>query len=140
MRPGLSVGAAGLLAAIVLTFAACNKQGGDAGAPEENLQQFELHEIGGLYDVYLKEKQRPPSSVKDLKQYDVGFPNGFEALQAGRCVAVWGLDPATLPDRAHTVLAYQAQTPTQDGYVLLADLNIKKMSADEFKALTKTTP
>src|SRR5439155_24427221 len=117
-------GAVALFAAIALSFAARNKQGGDAGAPEENLQQFELHEIGGLYDVYLKEKQRPPSSVKELKQYDVGFPNALEALQAGRCVAVWGLDPATLPDRAHTVLAYQAQTPTQGCYVPLAGLNI----------------
>jgi hypothetical protein len=137
MRRALCIQARHFLVAVVLACSACGKQTVEPEVAEENLQQFELVEIGGLYDVHLKEKQRPPTSLNDFKPYDVGFPSGFLALQEGRCIAVWGLNPANISDRTHTVVAYQKETPAHGGYVLLADLSVKKVSADDFKSLAK---
>ena len=125
------------LASVLLFLPACGKNAGDAGTPEENMQHFELHEIGSLYNVYVTEKHRAPNSVNELKTYEVGFPTGFAALQTGKCVAVWGVDLEKSANKGSLVLAYQKEVPTQGGLVLLANQTIKKMTPEEFKAAPK---
>jgi hypothetical protein len=58
---------------------------------------------------------------------------GFQALQSGQYVAVWGVTA----DDSRTVLAYQKDATKQGGAVLMADGSVKNMSADELQAALK---
>ena len=126
-----------LFAFLVFTLAACGKSGvNDTGKPEENLQQYELHEIASLYKLYQEDKGRPPAKLADLEAYEAGYSNAFDALRRGRCLTVWGVN-MNAPNASETLLAYQKQAPTQGGYVVMADETIKKLTSEEFKALRK---
>src|SRR5438445_327699 len=122
-----------LLLVAILAGAACSRSAGPTSNPEENLKQFELHEIGGLYQLHQLEKNKPPTRLKDLEPFEQGYPHGYQALASGACIAVWGIDVKDPAAAAGRVLAYQKQTPTEGGLALFGDQSIKKLSAAEFK-------
>lgn len=108
-----------------------NKSVGD---PEVQRRKSEFAEIYDMYMASVKKNGRPPKQVSDLKQFSGIYPVGLKALQDGQYVAVWGVSDKS----SNTVLAYEKDAPTQGGAVLMADGNVKTMSADELQAALKT--
>jgi hypothetical protein len=98
-----------------------------------------LEEVGGLYLSASNLKKKPPTSIKDLAKNRDVFMNGYNALERGEVVVYWGVtatpgDPAGTADE---VLAYKADVPTNGGPVLLKNLTIKTMTAEQFRAAPK---
>ena len=109
-----------------------DKAGGD---PEMQRRKSELEQIHTIYMMYLKNNQRPPTKLSDLnqKQFQEVYPAGFQALQKGEYIAVWGVD---INNDSGAVLAYEKDAPKKGGAVILADGTFKNMSAEEVQAAT----
>jgi hypothetical protein len=121
-----------LLAVLHVSAAGCGKKSDTFS--ETDFGKTILQEIHDLYTGYIKNNQRPPHQLSDLKKYEAINPIGYNALKDGRYVAVWGLNTKD----GGTVLAYPKDAPTQGGAVLMADGSVKNMSADELQAALKT--
>jgi hypothetical protein len=104
------------------------------GDPEVQLRKSELAEVYEMYMSSVKQNGRPPKQLSDLKSFAQISPVGFKALQDGRYIAVWGVSDKG----SNTVLAYEKDAPKQGGAVLMADGNVKNMTADELQAALKT--
>jgi hypothetical protein len=111
--------------------------GGDRsiGDPQEHRRKAELAEIYEIYTGYAKRNQRPPRQWSDLNQAEFQgvYPIGFQALQSGQYIAVWGVSGKD----EGTVLAYEKDAPAKGGMVLMADGTVKTMSANELQAALK---
>jgi hypothetical protein len=117
------------LAVVAIMAAGC--KGATDPDPAVQRQKSVLTEIFELYQDYTKRnQQQPPKQLSDLKQLKQIYPVGYEALQKGDYVVVWGVagkDPGT-------ILAYEKNAAEQGGPVIMADGAYKTMTADEFKA------
>src|SRR5262249_3233357 len=100
----------------------------------------ELREVAGLLAAYSGETGRGPSRPADLARYELGFPLGYQAVQSGAIVVVWGarmLGEGEIANASDGVIAYEKKAPDEGGMVLLENGNIKQMSADQFKSAPK---
>jgi hypothetical protein len=101
---------------------------------EAQRRKSEFAEIYDMYMSVMKQNGRPPKQLTDFKAFAQISPVGYKALQDGQYVAVWGVSDKG----SNTVLAYEKDAPKQGGAVLMADGNVKSMSADELQAALKT--
>lgn len=123
------------LAVLSLSIAACSKSvPGATDNPEEDQKYYELQEVGWLYEAGQVDRQKPPTKLKDLEPYQMGYPVGYQALRAGQCVVIWGVDMLNDPTPQQTVLAYRQEAATAGGMVLLVDKSIKTMTPEQLKA------
>ncbi len=134
-----------LLALAVLATApapGCGPPQSVSNSPE-HYDMGSLEEVGQLYVSAYNTKKKAPASLKDCPKADL-FMSGVNAIKNGEVVVYWGVVPT--PGDAATagenlIVAYKADVPEKGGYVLLQDMNIKAMTADEFKAAPKpSTP
>lgn len=106
----------------------------DADGSEES-------ELGQVFNLYRggpkATRARPPSKLEDLKTQRTLYSRGYAAIQHGNIVVAWGTDLAKVESPEATVLAYEKQTPTDGGSVLMADGTIKTMTPQEFQAAPK---
>ena len=95
----------------------------------------ELSEVYEMFATFTKHNQRPPKQLSDLnsKEFQGIYPVGLKALRDGQYVAVWGVD--VNGKDSGTVLAYEKDAPKQGGAVLMANGNVKTMSADDLQAI-----
>jgi hypothetical protein len=119
-----------LVGALALAAGGCGQATHEVTATD--VRNYELEEIRDMYKLYAEDKHRPPTQLAQLKQYEPGFSKGFEALQSGEVVVVWGADLSETAGKG--VLAYGKDVPTKGGPVLLRDGTIKIMTAQEFQA------
>jgi hypothetical protein len=105
-----------------------------AADPEVQRRNSELAEIYESYMQVRKSNGRPPKQLSDLKPFAGINPVGYQALQNGQYIAVWGVSASD----AGAVIAYQKDAPKQGGAVLMADGSVKNMTADELQAALKT--
>ncbi|VTR94517.1 Uncharacterized protein OS=Singulisphaera acidiphila (strain ATCC BAA-1392 / DSM 18658 / VKM B-2454 / MOB10) GN=Sinac_0826 PE=4 SV=1 [Gemmata massiliana] len=99
-----------------------------------------LHEVGGLIQMYSGETGKGPKKVADLTKYQNGYPLGFQAVQSGDVVVVWGAKIGGEGEAASgptNVIAYEKKTPTEGGWVLLQNTTTKQMSASDFASAPK---
>jgi hypothetical protein len=130
------------LALLALTLAGCSS---DAPSPSDQQgppKDLMLVQVGGLVSSAASENRRAPQSLAEVAKFESTYPLGYAAVKSGDVVVIWGASVAAEGDvaagRAGTnVIAYEKQTPTEGGLVLLENGNVKKMSADEFKAAPK---
>ena len=96
----------------------------------------------GLIDLQrlLKEEaaaNRPmPKKMADMTQLEGPYPAAATFVQNKAVVYIWGSGIDSGPGSGTTVIAYEAETPSNGGSVLLQDGTIKQMTAEEFKAAT----
>ena len=123
------------LTALPLLALGCGKSQ-DAGDPDVERHKNVLTELFEMYSVYAKKNQKPPQRVADLTQKDnqTIHPAGAQALQSGEYTVVYGTD---LTATADAILAYHKSVPNDGGWVLLANGNVKQMTAAEFNAPKK---
>jgi hypothetical protein len=128
-----------ILTVCCLALLAAGCGGTNAPRSTDQVAQDNLAQVGELYRHYQFTKKKPPQKVADLGLVRSLAGNGFEALQSGKIIALYG---ATLPDtdedpghaESSEVLAYEKEVPESGGYVLMLNRTTKKMTADEFKA------
>jgi hypothetical protein len=110
----------------------------DGKPPEADV----LGEVAGLISSYSGEFRKAPQKLSDLARYEPGYPLGFQALKSGDIEVVWGAR-MTIEEGSGgysgtaDVVAYQKQTPTGGGLVLLQNGDVKQMTAEEFKSAPK---
>ena len=109
---------------------------GGSSSPTLTRQETELREIHEVYRHFVKSQQRPPSQLSDLvqQQYEGIYPATARALREGKYLVVWGVKG----QEAGILLAYEKDTPTRGGAVVMADGTVKHLTAEEFKALHKS--
>lgn len=93
-----------------------------------------LTDIFEVYSLFAKNHQRPPKQLSDLtrREYETTNPAGVRGLKSGEYVVVWG----TVIGES-SVLAYEKDVPQSGGMVVLADGNIKSMSASDLQVALK---
>ena len=103
--------------------------------PAEPTATDQLQQVAGMLRDYAGANNRGPSKVADLAPYQNDYPFGYQAVQSGKIVVVWGgtMGGEGGGGRA-VVIAYEKNTPSEGGHVLLENGTVKKMSVDEFNA------
>jgi hypothetical protein len=77
----------------------------------------------------------------DLTPLQNDFPLACRAIRSGDVIVEWGVQMPGEGEKSdrQEIIAYEKKAPTEGGYVLLMNGNIKKMSAQEFQAAPKAT-
>ena len=101
-----------------------------------------LPEVSDLLRAAAGAAGRPPASLADLDGYKAMFPQGYEAVQSGDVVVLWGapMKGEGEAGKDETVVAYEKAVPTDGGYVILSSGTIKKMTPTQFNATPKGGP
>jgi len=124
-----------MLAAGFGLLAGCSSRPRERAAPEFGL----LQEVNDLLHSSAGALGRPPAKLDDLSKHKSSYPRGYEAVQSGAVVVLWGAALKGEGDagKDEAVLAYEKATPTEGGYVLLSAGTVKKMTATEFNTAPK---
>jgi hypothetical protein len=122
-----------LLVALSLLAAGCKGRTSPVD-PEIARQDTDLTRLHEIISGYVKNNQRPPKQVSDLRKYDPIHPGVLPAVEKGTYTVVWGV---STEKSSTAVLAYEKDAPQQGGVVLLANGTVKKMSADELQTALK---
>ena len=123
------------LAGITLIWlTGCGGGSGDGGEDAEGIKKTQFTQIYDIVTVYAKKhQQQPPKSLSDLQQFELINPVGVRALKDNAIVLNFGV----IPNKGSSaILAYEKDADKQGGLALLADGNVKKLSADEMKGKT----
>jgi hypothetical protein len=116
----------------------CGSSGG-GGAFEvapDNGERFALVEVGEILRNRMLDTAEPPRRPADIARYENAGPTGFNKIQKGEIVVVWGANPKE--GSSDKILAYEKQTAQSGGFVLMQDgTTVKKMTPQEFQAAPK---
>ncbi|MFO0959407.1 MAG: hypothetical protein U0800_18560 [Isosphaeraceae bacterium] len=123
-----------------LAFAAgCGQDPNPSNSPQL-YNSTVLFEVGDTINTYYLQNKKPPQGIKDLAGFSESFPTGLGAARRGDVVVFWGVAPvqggSTGPE-GQEILAYLKETPESGGGVLTRALEIKSLTAEEFKAAPK---
>jgi hypothetical protein len=99
-------------------------------------QTRELERIYEIYQLHVKNHQRPPAELSDLKQYERIHPSILRLLQEGKYIVVWNVNDKN----SGTVLAYEKDAPTNGGWAVMANGTVKRLNADAFQSVPKQQP
>lgn len=111
------------------------------GGPPPSGSQFDMstrQRIGELMELLSSAQlslKRPPANVKELERYARAGPFAFEAVTKGEFVVIWNANLG----QGKAVVAYEKNVPTQGGWVVLQDRELKQMTAAEFQAAPKAS-
>jgi hypothetical protein len=124
-----------MLAAGLGLLAGCSSGTRERAAPEYAL----LREVNDLLHSSAGALGRPPATLADLSRHKSMYTRGYEAIQSGTVVVIWGAALKGEGDsgKDEAVVAYEKATPTDGGYVLLSAGTVKKMTAAEFNTAPK---
>jgi hypothetical protein len=115
--------------------AGCGGPEGERAAPEYGL----LREVNDLLHASAGALGRPPAKLDDLSRHKGTYPRGYEALQSGAVVVLWGaaLQGEGEVGKGEAVVAYEKAAPSDGGYVLWSAGTVRKMTAAEFNSAPK---
>jgi len=105
-----------------------------ASRPVSQERKDALKEFGELLKGLNDEGAKPPAKLAGLEPVEPRVPNAGPAIRNGDIVYLWGAEYAA---GSNKVVAYEKQTPTEGGLVLLQDGTVKEMSAAEFGSAPK---
>jgi len=103
---------------------------------------FDLGLINAAYEGCEKANNKPPASAEELEKWASANNQPEKAITAiketkagGKYVVKWGTK--RVGGAGDAVLAYESKAPASGGVVLMADGNVKTVTADEFGKLNK---
>ncbi len=130
-RPGARIAA---LLMFVVSMAGCSKTP-EAASPEFSI----LRDVDGMIRMANGKKITKP---QELAQFENSFPLGAKSVKSGDVIVLWGVKMANEDGSGATgeLVAYEKKVPTEGGYVLLQDGNVKMMTPAEFEAAPKPKP
>jgi hypothetical protein len=120
------------LALLAFLLPACGTNPPPAPPPVDT--EAGLKELGEVYKYRAAQKMPAPSRVDDLAEHDAALGNAWPAIQEGKIVVVWR---AGYSSGSTDVLAYEKDTPTGAGNVLLRNGTVSRITADQFRAAKK---
>jgi hypothetical protein len=98
------------------------------------IRQNQLKMLGLAYHNFVDASKKPPAKMEELAPYLEKDAKLTDALTQGRCVVIWkSTFQAMKAGAANTILGYEKDAPASGGLVLMADGNVRTMTADEFK-------
>lgn len=125
-----------LLPVVFVVGCSSNTNSTDTGAATG--PEAALREVGGLLQA--ASAGAAPKKASDLAPFENGYPVGYQAVQTGEVVVVWGAKvpgEGALASAPADVIAYEKKAPTSGGWVLLQNMTTKQMTAAEFAAAPK---
>jgi hypothetical protein len=108
------------------------------GSVDEPAASRTLRELGELLRTFPPGSH--PNQLQDIAPLENRFPQVYEAVKSGDIVVVWG---GSMKGEGESlkgggdVIAYEKDTPTSGGYVLLTSGEVKKLDAAEFASAPK---
>jgi tRNA_anti-like len=103
---------------------------------KEKQEEADLRLLALGYDIFINNEHVPPQSPDDIRRVTVtDRPIDFKKF-----VVIWAVDLAKIAARNSTVIAYAVDVPKDGGMVAFADRSVRRVSAEEFRSLTKATP
>ena len=120
-----------LIVVLAALSAGCTQnQKGSSGL--ERPVMVAMPEVQELYFMYQKTEGKPPARLNDLDKLRQAFPRGYQAIQSGEIVVLWGTELS-----AEKPIAYEKAAPDKGGLVLFGSGAAREMKADELSALKK---
>ena len=131
LRPGARIAA---LLMFVVSAVGCSKTP-EAAGPEVSI----LRDVDGMIRMANGKKITKP---QELTQFENSFPVGTKSVKSGDIIVLWGVKMANEDGSGATgeLVAYEKKVPSEGGYVLLQDGNVKKLTPAEFEAAPKPKP
>jgi hypothetical protein len=128
-----------LIALLCALGAAAGCSGPGGGRGEQAPQQATLQDVADLIRATTQPNGRGPTKLADLDRVREMYPRGYEAIKSGEVVVLWGTGVKGEGEMAKggEVIAHEKDAPTAGGYVLLTSGEVKRMTADEFRAAPK---
>jgi hypothetical protein len=108
-----------------------NTEKTDASPAAKRSAQKDLENLGVYLMAQVERTGRPAGSLQDATVLAEQDPALHAQVKAGIYVVRWGIEPKAF---GAAVIAYEAQTPTKGGYVLLGGANVAKATPEEFKS------
>lgn len=122
----------------LVMLAGCSSKSGAGNGPPP--QVATLGELTQLLHASTTPSGRAPTKLADLARNQSMFPASYEAVKSGDIVVLWGgamKDEGDSAGGGGDVIAYEKDTPTNGGYVLLTSGEVKQMSPAEFNSAPK---
>ena len=91
----------------------------------------DLENLGVYLMAQVQRTGRPAGSLLEATVLAENDPALYAQVKAGVYVIRWGIEPKAF---GAAVIAYEAQTPTKGGYVLLGGATVAKATPEEFKS------
>jgi hypothetical protein len=122
-----------VLAAFFIILVGCKSRKQDDSSAAEVAK---LREVDSMLRM---PTPRMTAEGPDLSAFQNDFPLGYQAVKSGDVIVTWGVKMAGEGEKSsnEAIVAYEKKTPTEGGYVLSVNGNIKKMSPQEFQAAPK---
>ncbi len=117
---------------ILAAFAAGCTENRKGSTGLERPVMLAMPEVQELYFTYQKAEGKPPSKLSDFDKMKQAFPRGYQAIQSGEVVVLWGAEFA-----ADKPIAYEKAAPDKGGLVLFGDGAAREMTAEEVGPLKK---
>lgn len=96
-----------------------------------------LKQIGLAYHNHCDTTGKAPTKAEDLAPYLDNNKKLVDTIKSGQIVFIFDVAIRDMKaGTSNTVLAYQKDTATKGGQVLMGDGSVKKMTAEEFKKAT----
>src|SRR5213080_2551337 len=109
----------GILALPFLLFCLCLPKRPDYSEQGRRINQ--LKDAGDMVLLYGEEHRKPPTKLADLLPYKTEHLEGYRAIESGQVVVRWGVQGRNGDQKSDRVIVYERDTPTQGGYVWLAN-------------------
>ncbi len=122
------------MAATLLSLVGCGGKKEFVGDAAEASKRSRLAEIHDLVFTYAKSHKQPPKKISDLQPLEKVNPAGLRALKDKTIILIYGVSP---DEDSDSILAYEANADKDGGLALLANGDVKKVSADQVKAAAK---
>ncbi len=135
MRRGMTFRIWHLLAVLLAVAPGC---GGTTTKPTDSgpSGQETVDDVAAMLKEYSEVNHHAPARIEDLTDAAGSHPVGHAAVASREYIVLWRTSKSAAG--SGSVLAYQKDVPASGGFVLLQDGTVKKMTAEEFKAASKT--
>ena len=132
MRIGLC---RGLVLVAALAAAGCGSSNGGGAAVNQDGPSAKqaLEDLAALLKSVGEENKPPPARLSDLESHEGVFLSATLGIQRKEIVYQWG----TSLSGGSGIVAYEKDTESAGGWVLTQGGDVKKMTAEEFKAAPK---
>lgn len=131
----------GVALAFALLLASTAGGCGSAGKSiSDSSGKDKLEEVSEMLKFVVEDNSKPPARLAELERVEPLLPLAASALRNGDIVYIWGAGLSKHATASSTVIAYEKIVPGEGGWVLMADGQVKNISATEFAAAPKAKP